>query len=230
MEELKLPDSVFLQGDGRSSVLKMLKTTKTRKTKTPVSQIFQNTDHWTCQPSEFRGRSWTDFLNDPRLCHNNNNHHHRNKVGWIVDDTHLWLAARGQIGQNAIMWVECGSQNQCHIACRPQLTLLKTFSRAAFPLIFILLLLLKVNIFHVNQRSRTWLRWCTHTHPFPFHYISCVEALLAFLAFGYKNEESELTMREFICFSQYWLPTQVCLTTWQLHPRCLLPRSFFTAM
>ena len=41
MEELKLPDSVFLQGDGRSSVLKTLKTTKTRKTKTPVSQIFQ---------------------------------------------------------------------------------------------------------------------------------------------------------------------------------------------
>jgi len=35
MEELKLPDSVFLQGDDRSSVLDTLKTTKTRKTKTP---------------------------------------------------------------------------------------------------------------------------------------------------------------------------------------------------
>ena len=41
MEELKLPDPVFLQGDGRRSVLKTLKTTKSRKTKTPVSQIFQ---------------------------------------------------------------------------------------------------------------------------------------------------------------------------------------------
>ena len=41
MEELKLPDSVFLQGDGRSSGLKTLKTAKTMKTKTPVSQIFQ---------------------------------------------------------------------------------------------------------------------------------------------------------------------------------------------
>ena len=40
MEELKLPDSVFLQGDGRSSVLKTLKTTKTKETKMPVSQIF----------------------------------------------------------------------------------------------------------------------------------------------------------------------------------------------
>ena len=41
MEELKLPDSVFLQGDGRSSGLKTLKTAKTMKTKTPVSQNFQ---------------------------------------------------------------------------------------------------------------------------------------------------------------------------------------------
>ena len=41
MEELKLPYSMFLQGDGRSSVLKTLKTAKTRETKTPVSQIFQ---------------------------------------------------------------------------------------------------------------------------------------------------------------------------------------------
>ena len=41
MEELKLPDSVFLQGDGRSSGLKTLKTAKTMKTKTPGSQNFQ---------------------------------------------------------------------------------------------------------------------------------------------------------------------------------------------
>ena len=32
------------------------------------NHIAQNTDHLTCQPSEFRGRSWTDFLDDPRLC------------------------------------------------------------------------------------------------------------------------------------------------------------------
>ena len=33
------------------------------------NHIAQNTDHLTCQPSEFRGRSWTDFLDDPRLRH-----------------------------------------------------------------------------------------------------------------------------------------------------------------
>ena len=44
MEELKLPYSVFLQGDGRSSVLKTLKTTKTRKTKKHFfSSNFSNT-------------------------------------------------------------------------------------------------------------------------------------------------------------------------------------------
>ena len=32
------------------------------------NHIARNTDHSTCQPSEFRGRSWTDFLDDPRLC------------------------------------------------------------------------------------------------------------------------------------------------------------------
>ena len=32
------------------------------------NHITRNTDHLTCQPSEFRGRSWTDFLDDPRLC------------------------------------------------------------------------------------------------------------------------------------------------------------------
>ena len=41
MEELKLPDSVFLHGDVRSSVLKTQKNTKTRQTKTPVTQFFQ---------------------------------------------------------------------------------------------------------------------------------------------------------------------------------------------
>ena len=33
------------------------------------NHIARNTDHSTCQPSEFRGRSWTDFLDDPTLCH-----------------------------------------------------------------------------------------------------------------------------------------------------------------
>ena len=37
----KLPDSVFLQGGVRSSVLKMQKTKQTKQTKTPVSQILQ---------------------------------------------------------------------------------------------------------------------------------------------------------------------------------------------
>ena len=32
------------------------------------NHIAQNTDHLTCHPSEFRGRSWTDFLDDLRLC------------------------------------------------------------------------------------------------------------------------------------------------------------------
>ena len=41
MEELKLPDSVFLHGDVRSSVLKTQKNTKTRQTKTPVTKNFQ---------------------------------------------------------------------------------------------------------------------------------------------------------------------------------------------
>ena len=31
------------------------------------NHIAQNTDHLTCQPSEFWGRSWTDFLDDPRV-------------------------------------------------------------------------------------------------------------------------------------------------------------------
>ena len=34
------------------------------------NHIARNTDHLTCKPSEFRGRSWTDFLDDPRLCLN----------------------------------------------------------------------------------------------------------------------------------------------------------------
>ena len=33
------------------------------------NHIAPNTDHLTCKPSEFRWRSWTDFLDDPRLCH-----------------------------------------------------------------------------------------------------------------------------------------------------------------
>ena len=41
MEESKLSDSVFLQWDVRSSVLKTQKNTKTRQTKTPVTQFFQ---------------------------------------------------------------------------------------------------------------------------------------------------------------------------------------------
>ena len=41
MEELKPPDSVFLHGDVRSSVLKTQKNTETRQTKTPVTQFFQ---------------------------------------------------------------------------------------------------------------------------------------------------------------------------------------------
>jgi len=41
MEELQLPDSLFLQGDGRSSGLKTLKTAKNMKTKSPGSQNFQ---------------------------------------------------------------------------------------------------------------------------------------------------------------------------------------------
>ena len=40
MKVLKRPNSVFLQGDVRSSVLKTLKTKKTRETKTRISQNF----------------------------------------------------------------------------------------------------------------------------------------------------------------------------------------------
>ena len=41
MEKLKLPDSVFLQGDDRSSVLKIQKTQKLGKLKHPLL-IFSN--------------------------------------------------------------------------------------------------------------------------------------------------------------------------------------------
>ena len=51
MEELKLPDSVFLQGDGRSSVLKTLKTTKTRKTKNTFFKFFKYYDPPSTPPS-----------------------------------------------------------------------------------------------------------------------------------------------------------------------------------
>ena len=62
--------------------MKILVLTDFDQMKTPLSytslesygswrfnHIARNTDHLTCQPSEFRGRSWTDFLDDLRLCH-----------------------------------------------------------------------------------------------------------------------------------------------------------------
>ena len=44
MEESKLSDLVFLQWDVRSSVLKTLKNTKTRETKTQITQILKRYD------------------------------------------------------------------------------------------------------------------------------------------------------------------------------------------
>jgi hypothetical protein len=41
MEGSKLSDSVFLQWDARSSVLKRPKNTKTRETKTQITQFFE---------------------------------------------------------------------------------------------------------------------------------------------------------------------------------------------
>ena len=74
------------------------------------------------------------------------------KLAGLLTDTHLWLAGRAYIGQNchhlSLVWhpsvwgevsciTEYGSHNQCHIVWPPQRPLLKTFSRALFPLIFI---------------------------------------------------------------------------------------------
>jgi len=44
MEESKLSDLVFLQWDVRSSVLKTPKNTKTRETKTQITQILKSYD------------------------------------------------------------------------------------------------------------------------------------------------------------------------------------------
>ena len=65
------------------------------------NHIAQNTDHLTCQSSEFWWRSWTDFLDDPRLCHNHHNNYDHHVQVWLERCKHhiCWplSAMRGEI-------------------------------------------------------------------------------------------------------------------------------------
>ena len=115
------------------------------------------------------------------------------KLAGLLTDTHLCLAGRAYIGQNchhlSLVWhpsvwgevsciTEYGSHNQCHIVWPPQRPLLKTFSRALFPLIFIFRVshsignpIVETKCFPCESTAQQDIAEKVHTHTLaPLHY------------------------------------------------------------